>query len=265
MDLVSRLKIYMDKNGISSSLFADTCNIPRPTMSQILNGRNKKISDELISKIHSAYPDLSVLWLMFGEGNMTALSNIQISEAKNLSSSEFDSSYPAVNDRRNDHNNHVIDDNDFTTDEKSIFFVNKSYKNMSGTSVNEKNTDENYLSSPYTRKTTDNDGVNTFIDFHSDNDNKIIYNDKPSEKNPTHPQNTTVKEPIQRENNTRSHINNIGHNSILEEKSDQIDTTISPDSSRRDIKISTDMGKRITNIVVFYSDNSFQSFYPASF
>ena len=70
MDLVSRLKLYMDKNGIAISQFADTCGIPRPTMSQLLSGRNKKVSDELISKIHNAYPALSVLWLMFGEGSM---------------------------------------------------------------------------------------------------------------------------------------------------------------------------------------------------
>ena len=44
----------MDNQQIAISQFADNCQIPRPTMSQILNGRNKKISDELISKIHAA-------------------------------------------------------------------------------------------------------------------------------------------------------------------------------------------------------------------
>lgn len=42
MDIVSRLKTYMDYRRIAISQFADTCNIPRPTISQILNGRNKK-------------------------------------------------------------------------------------------------------------------------------------------------------------------------------------------------------------------------------
>ena len=76
MDIVNRLKLFMDINKIAISQFADTCNIPRPTMSQILNGRNKKISDELISKIHIAYPHLSVLWLMFGEGEMMQITNM---------------------------------------------------------------------------------------------------------------------------------------------------------------------------------------------
>lgn len=90
MDLVSRLKEYMEYSQIAISQFADTCNIPRPTISQILNGRNKKISDELIGKIHAAFPDLSILWLMFGEGQMHNNSNIQISEAQKHNKLTFD-------------------------------------------------------------------------------------------------------------------------------------------------------------------------------
>lgn len=65
-----RLKGFIDYLGISSSQFADQCGIPRPSLSQLLNGRNKKISDVLVGQIHAAYPELSVLWLMFGEGDM---------------------------------------------------------------------------------------------------------------------------------------------------------------------------------------------------
>lgn len=65
-----RLKGFMDKMELSNSQFADTCGIPRPTLSQLLTGRNKKISDVLVGQIHSAYPRLSVLWLLFGEGDM---------------------------------------------------------------------------------------------------------------------------------------------------------------------------------------------------
>ncbi|MDE6322472.1 MAG: hypothetical protein K2L93_09270, partial [Muribaculaceae bacterium] len=37
----------------------------------------------IIAKIHSAYPQLSVLWLMFGEGNMLTDANSQTSGAQN--------------------------------------------------------------------------------------------------------------------------------------------------------------------------------------
>ena len=70
MDIISRLKRFLDQNGISNSQFADTCDIARPTLSQLLNGRNKKVSDEVISKIHAAYPAMNIMWLMFGDGEM---------------------------------------------------------------------------------------------------------------------------------------------------------------------------------------------------
>ncbi len=70
MDIISRLKLFLDQNGISNSQFADTCEIPRPTITQLLKGRNKKVSDEVISKIHLAYPALNIMWLMFGDGEM---------------------------------------------------------------------------------------------------------------------------------------------------------------------------------------------------
>lgn len=84
MDIVSRLKRFIDAHQIPVTQFADNCRIPRPTISQLLNGRNKKVSDEVISKIHMAYPRLSMLWLMFGEGSMETPANIEISEPQNL-------------------------------------------------------------------------------------------------------------------------------------------------------------------------------------
>lgn len=70
MDIVSRLKSFIDYLGLTYSTFADHAGITRPTLSQILNGRNKKISNELINKIHDAFPSLNIMWLMFGDGSM---------------------------------------------------------------------------------------------------------------------------------------------------------------------------------------------------
>jgi transcriptional regulator with XRE-family HTH domain len=83
MDIVSRLKQFMDFTQLPSSQFADMAQIPRPTLSQIMNGRNKKISNELISKLHEAFPQLNVLWLMFGDGDMVFNENTQFSEPEN--------------------------------------------------------------------------------------------------------------------------------------------------------------------------------------
>ncbi|MCM1490588.1 MAG: hypothetical protein NC095_07165 [Muribaculum sp.] len=73
----TRLKLFMDSIGVQSSQFADSCEIPRPSFSQLLSGRNQKVSDILIKKIHAAYPDLSIMWLMFGEGSMKSSSRNQ--------------------------------------------------------------------------------------------------------------------------------------------------------------------------------------------
>ncbi len=83
MEIASRLKEYIDSMGIQTSQFADACGIPRPSLSQLLNGRNKKVSDKVIRQIHEAFPSLSVLWLLLGEGPMLNGENIQFSEPQN--------------------------------------------------------------------------------------------------------------------------------------------------------------------------------------
>ncbi len=82
MDIATRLKEFLDYTGMQSTQFADACGIPRPSFSQLLRGRNRKVSDEVIAKIHEAFPRLSVLWLMFGEGDMVQSVNNEISEPK---------------------------------------------------------------------------------------------------------------------------------------------------------------------------------------
>lgn len=73
MDVISRLKAYMEHIGATRSQFADRCGIPRPTLTQLLNGHNKKVSDDILSRIHDAYPQLSMMWLLFGEGEMSSI------------------------------------------------------------------------------------------------------------------------------------------------------------------------------------------------
>ena len=80
MNIVDRLKSYMDYIGMASTQFADMANIPRPTISQILNGRNRKISNEVIEKLHAGFPNLNILWLLFGDGDMEIRSNAKRSE-----------------------------------------------------------------------------------------------------------------------------------------------------------------------------------------
>ena len=110
MDIVSRLKLFMNNAGISSSQFADTCDIPRLTLSQLLNGRNKKVSDEVIGKIHRAYPTLNVMWLMFGDGEM--LLNGSEAQVNNDKMSVSQSGAENLSDDMGQHRSITFDDDE---------------------------------------------------------------------------------------------------------------------------------------------------------
>ncbi|MCH5229936.1 MAG: helix-turn-helix transcriptional regulator [Muribaculaceae bacterium] len=70
LNIAYRLKLLIESFKLSDSQFADKCGIARPTLSLILSGKNKKISDVLLSQIHQAFPEVSITWLLFGEGEM---------------------------------------------------------------------------------------------------------------------------------------------------------------------------------------------------
>lgn len=84
-NFATRLKLFIDFVGSSSTQFADSCEIPRPSFSQLLSRRNQKVSDIIIRKIHQAFPNLSITWLLFGEGDMVNTAqdiNSETSESK---------------------------------------------------------------------------------------------------------------------------------------------------------------------------------------
>ncbi|MCH5234325.1 MAG: helix-turn-helix transcriptional regulator [Muribaculaceae bacterium] len=67
--VAARLKALIEALGLSDSQFADKCEISRSTLSLILSGKNKKISDVMLAQIHEAFPEVSILWILFGEGD----------------------------------------------------------------------------------------------------------------------------------------------------------------------------------------------------
>lgn len=184
MDIVSRLKTFINHIGIPVTQFADNCRIPRPTLSQLLNGRNKKVSDELIGKIHEAFPDLSVLWLMFGEGDMLHNKNIKISEPQTGSIFSYD-------------------DNQSTEKEPTTPSIDFNRDFNSGTS-------------------------NSFS-------GKIIGSDK---------------------------HDNVESEDFDKEITSKNKKTYLTAASPATITFNSDESKRIVNIIIYYSDNSFESFVP---
>lgn len=63
-----RIKEIIAHEHLSDGEFADIVGINRSTLSHCLSGRND-VSKDIIIKIHNVYPNISINWLMFGEGD----------------------------------------------------------------------------------------------------------------------------------------------------------------------------------------------------
>lgn len=249
MDLVNRLKYFMESSRITISQFADTCGIPRPTMSQLMNGRNKRISDEIINKIHNGFPDLSILWLMFGEGQMETRRNIEISEAQNEEIRHIFSDNTPVNQQDTTASAGNSQATEMSPDknslENSLFDINKSdsYKEQY---------QEQYLdfTSP-----SSSSKENILFDTN--------YNPAQGSVHPVGAQQPTAIPDAHKPSSTKNDITHTLSNTSATEasKSAEAANTDTP-GAPISISISPDAHKKITNIVVFYSDNSFQSFIP---
>lgn len=283
MDLVNRLKFFLEKNNIAISQFADTCGIPRPTLSQILNGRNKKISDELISKIHSAYPNLSILWLMFGEGSMETSGNIALSEPQNPSISEIEPPYTtgykadAPTDSADGDKHFFTSENQFhpdslfsdttaTADESfsSQEFTNKDIAAAFGATHTHQSESGALPDNPENNPDTSlRDGAISFYPRHEGRPTQNVTSPyvAPDEKQPVFPSTGTTEE---------AHPHTASDSFIPYTppapepygNGDSATNAIKTESNTS-VSVPADPGKKITNIVVFYSDNSFQSFYPS--
>ena len=237
MDLVNRLKYYMDYAQVTISQFADRCGIPRPTMSQLINGRNKRISDEVISKIHNAFPDLSVLWLMFGEGDMTTNANIETSEPQIVAKG---ASLPHQTADLQQHNSQNANNEACAQETPS----SETFENL----LFETPQDE-----PFRINASQ-------IEDSAPKDNILFETSPACNDQPGAPHNPPQTIPAQADN-LHDITRTLGANIAPPPASSSQAETSSEDKR---ISISPDAHKKITNIVVFYSDNSFQSFLPDS-
>jgi len=131
-----RLKGFIDSRGLSHSQFADECGIPRPSLSQILSGRNKKVSDVIVGQIHKAFPTLSILWLLFGEGEM--LTALDGADSVDSGSGASDDSSPAEGRDLSDE----ISSQSKIDGELALFFDDEDAEASKNTALNEKNSDK---------------------------------------------------------------------------------------------------------------------------
>lgn len=69
--MVERIREILQANQLTPTQFADSIGVARPIISHILSGRNKP-SLEVVQKILTAFPQLSLDWLLKGTGSMLA-------------------------------------------------------------------------------------------------------------------------------------------------------------------------------------------------
>jgi DNA-binding XRE family transcriptional regulator len=65
----NRIRNIIENYGLSSNTFAQEIDVNRSTISHILSGRNKP-SIEVLQKILRRFPEVSVSWLLLGQGAM---------------------------------------------------------------------------------------------------------------------------------------------------------------------------------------------------
>lgn len=285
MDIVNRLRYFMDASKLTISQFADTCGIPRPTMSQLMNGRNKRISDEVINKIHVSYPQLNILWLMFGEGTMEMNSNTQFSEPQNRTSEPFSdqehtdnqpfqansNGFPPFTENRPE--NSITPNSAFEAPQTPFDAPQTSFDSTQAT----------LGSRPYPMLDTADlaDGTSPIAGAPQPSRNaastdNILFDDNftnfPGTPNPSTQnvagQATSVQN--QPSTPTAAQISGASFRNTAQDITRTLganpSSATSPSGIAKDpdgsISISPDAHKKITNIVVFYSDNSFQSFLP---
>lgn len=152
------LQKLINKTGLSQTDFAHKIGVNRATISQILSGRNKKASLDVIGKIRKAYPFITYEWLIDGTGDLAAM----FSKATNTAPSLFGS--PPVQKRAN------APDDDITSEE-----IKKRTGTPATTEViSTKENDDNLSSAALNGKEIDR-----IIFFYKDGSFQIYYETKP--------------------------------------------------------------------------------------
>jgi hypothetical protein len=244
-------------------------------MSQILNGRNKRVSDELIAKIHQTYPQLSVLWLLFGEGDMCGNENIEISEPKNQSSNNVLQTQTPKNQLETDSNilfspNQNLDsenqDAQNRTEFGQIFGQNSETASVDNTNFNfPDHSTIDFDPEPNLFQTSGNVDFNTLGTHPTEQPDNYTGAAPSSSINVTNSRselqpNATPSNGSHSATQTASFLAAV--QSAIQQTSNATPTNDkqTPNTNNTTSPIAT--GKQITTIVVFYSDNSFQSFSP---
>jgi len=69
MRLIDRLQYFLKQNGVSAYAFEQSCGLSNGYLYKQLRGRGS-VGSDILEKIKYNYPQLSMVWLFTGKGNM---------------------------------------------------------------------------------------------------------------------------------------------------------------------------------------------------
>ena len=93
--MLERLQQIRDYYNLPQQLFAQKLELSPSTISSIFTGRTKP-GNNLVQAIHRAFPEINIVWLMFGEGEMMLEDTEKFSTNANtdIEQNQISSSFP---------------------------------------------------------------------------------------------------------------------------------------------------------------------------
>lgn len=76
MEIVERIQGYITLKGITAYAFEKACDLSNGYLNS-RKGGTRGIGSEILEKIYRAYPDLNLVWLITGDGEMIVKSQAQ--------------------------------------------------------------------------------------------------------------------------------------------------------------------------------------------
>lgn len=86
--MVDRIKKLIEKQKLTATQFAEEIGVQRSAVSHLLSGRNKPSLDFML-KIKNKFPDISLDWLLLGQGKMKEIDQEKIKIKEDVQSSLF--------------------------------------------------------------------------------------------------------------------------------------------------------------------------------
>ncbi len=180
--MIDRINKIIEANNMSTTQFADSINIQRPSMSHIIAGRNNPSLD-FVAKVLKAFPDIDPDWLIFGTGKMyrnKTNENIstEVNDPNIENLNDYDLFSTPIDTTNNIQNGNIVKEPviEINESEESVIYskqslqTSKSYselKNQEDNSITNQKNDSDEVIKEYLNN-SNHRGISKIVFFYSD-------------------------------------------------------------------------------------------------